>query len=667
MLGRGLRFAIARDITDRRDVEDELRHVKERYRLATAAGQAATWEFDIASARMETDGTLEALIGYEAGELETDASWAAVTHPDDLPSLARFWGAVCEGRVARYDVEHRMIHRDGSARWFEIRASAVRDASGRVVAVAGTTHDITERRKAQDELRVVAEVNAALSELSRALIAPAAHVQEVSDRTLAVARALTTSEHGYVSVVDTETGDNVSYTLTAMMKTECTLSGDDLRLAFRRRPDGKYPRLWGHALNRREGFFTNDAAGHEAAGGTPPGHIPVRKFLSVPVIVGDELVGQIALINPLRDYTAADLAVVEQIAVIYGSAVLRKRADDALAESARRFRAVFDNAAVGIARASLDGRITEINAEFCRIIGYSAEEVLSVGLTYQQLTFPDDLESDLAQVQALLDGVSDRYAMEKRYVRKDGGVVWANLSVQVVRRAAGEPWYFIGAVTDISSRKHAEELLRASLAEKEVLLKEVHHRVKNNMAVVTSLLRLQEKRTGTVEVKEALRDAQGRVMTMALVHETVYQSASLAGVELDKLLRRIGDSLVRIYGSRALLRVEAEPIHVVLDQAVPLGLAITELLTNSFKYAFPDGRRGNIVVSARRNGDGIDLRISDDGVGLSANVDWGTSHTLGLGLVRALVTEQLGGTLEVGPGPGTQFAIAMGDPARRET
>ncbi len=172
-------------------------------------------------------------------------------------------------------------------------------------------------------------VNAALLELYKPLISPTSTIDEITVILLEKARALTRSQHGYVSATDLETGDNVGYTLTHMLD-NCDLPEDKQKIIFPIGPDGKYPALWGHALNTHESFFTNTPSQHPASKGPPAGHIPVERFLSVPVMLGAELVGQVALANKETDYTVRDLETIQRLAGYYALAIQRMRAQEAL-------------------------------------------------------------------------------------------------------------------------------------------------------------------------------------------------------------------------------------------------------------------------------------------------------------------------------------------------
>jgi len=219
-----------------------------------------------------------------------------------------------------------------------------------------------------------------------------------------------------------------------------------------------------------------------------------------------------------------------------------------------------------------------------------------------------------------------------------------------------------GIAVEITAIKQAEEKLRRSLQEKTVLFKELHHRVKNNLQVVSSLLNLQAGREKSPAALEALRETQNRIRSMALLHEVLYRSESLARVPFAMYLERLCAHLSRAFGGdpgRVRLDSDATGIELALDQAVPCGLIVNELVSNALKHAFPAGRSGSVVIELRRDTDGgMILRVTDDGVGLPPNLDCAETETLGLQLVRILTT-QLEGVLRVERGHGTAFHITI--------
>ncbi|MBK8025766.1 MAG: hypothetical protein IPK19_31340 [Chloroflexi bacterium] len=209
-------------------------------------------------------------------------------------------------------------------------------------------------------------------------------------------------------------------------------------------------------------------------------------------------------------------------------------------------------------------------------------------------------------------------------------------------------------------RAQKERELAAALAEKDMLLKEVHHRVKNNLQILSSLLSLQSGTVRDAQVLERFQDSQSRIRTMALVHERLCRSDDLAQIAFDEYLRDLTSYLMANYQgqlSGVTLKVKADDIHLDIDTAIPCGLMVNELLTNALKHAFPDRQGGEIGVEVRRSGDGhYHLLVWDDGVGMPEGMDWRKTTSLGLRLVNSL-TRQLSGSVEVRMTRGTVFEI----------
>lgn len=213
---------------------------------------------------------------------------------------------------------------------------------------------------------------------------------------------------------------------------------------------------------------------------------------------------------------------------------------------------------------------------------------------------------------------------------------------------------------EITERKNAEQALRASLAEKEVLLREVHHRVKNNLQVVTSLLSLQALKFDDPMLIEPFMDSQARVRAMALVHEKLYRAGDLSRIDFAAYVRELALFLVQAYCPRDLAieeRFQCDDIYLPVDAAVPCGLIVNELVTNAIKHAFAGRERGSLAISALSRDSEVVLRIEDDGVGMPPDFDMNATETLGLQLVANLVRQLRGGlTFDSGP-TGTAFDL----------
>jgi len=213
---------------------------------------------------------------------------------------------------------------------------------------------------------------------------------------------------------------------------------------------------------------------------------------------------------------------------------------------------------------------------------------------------------------------------------------------------------------EIIEREHAEEQVRASLREKEILLKEIHHRVKNNLQIISTLLDLQSEHIEDERSLRYFRDSQDRIRSMALVHEKLYQTRDFISINFGEYLANLARYLFNSYitdPDRISLKLDVAPATLEIDQAIPCGLIVSELVSNSMKYAFPDGRGGEIAVRLRVEGDSdIELMVRDDGVGLPPGLDFRNTDSLGLQLVTMLVS-QIRGEIEPGNEGGTSFTI----------
>jgi two-component sensor histidine kinase len=217
-------------------------------------------------------------------------------------------------------------------------------------------------------------------------------------------------------------------------------------------------------------------------------------------------------------------------------------------------------------------------------------------------------------------------------------------------------------IMDITERRKAEEQIKDSLKEKEMLLKEIHHRVKNNMTVISSLLKLQSDKIKDEQYKDIFNSSIDRIKSMALIHEKLYKSKDLAKVDFNDYLKDMINSMFMSYGlssQKVALKTDVEDIAFGVDTAIPCGLIINELVSNSLKYAFPEDREGEIKVSLRRNDRAeVELTVSDNGVGMPEDVDFRKTDSLGLNLVNALVG-QLQGKIELHRAKGTEFIITF--------
>lgn len=336
----------------------------------------------------------------------------------------------------------------------------------------------------------------------------------------------------------------------------------------------------------------------------------------------------------------------------------REQAMEAVRESEKRFRMLADSAPVLIWMAGSQGEYLYFNQPWLHYTGIPLEKQLGDG--WLTAMHPDDAQRCM---NLYLEAYMARrpFEMEYRLKRRDGVYRWF-LDRGQPRFLSDDKFIgYIGSCIDITERKEAEQRLNESLREKEVLLQEVHHRVKNNMQVISSLFSLSSTQQVNPAVASMLKENQNRVQSMALVHEKLYRKSDLSRVDFRDYLHDLITHLFRSFGASGRVQyiLNTEPVSLAVDYAIPCGLIANELLSNALKHAFPSGRNGNVTIELRKLDSGeIRLGVSDDGAGLPENFAGTSGNTLGLQLVHTL-TSQVNGKLEVHREPQTTFTLTF--------
>jgi PAS domain S-box-containing protein len=339
--------------------------------------------------------------------------------------------------------------------------------------------------------------------------------------------------------------------------------------------------------------------------------------------------------------------------------MLNQRLNAEMTEAKEHFELIFNTGPDGAIISRLnDGVILNVNDRFTASTGFTRPEV--IGRSSLDISVWKSPEDRRKLVEALREkGHCDNF--ESVFLRKDRTEFFGLTSATLIYLQGGP--HIISVTRDITERRLGEERLKSLLLEKEILLKEVHHRVKNNFQIVASLLNLQSENVGDPDATELLMAGRNRVQSMSLIHEKLYQSESLAGIPFDDYIQRLVHGLISSYGvdpSRISLRVDAKNIRLGVDCAIPCGLIVNELVSNCFKYAFPPDRKekGQIAIIMRQDETGkVLLSVSDDGIGLPADMDLHTIKTLGLHLVQMLAEQQLHGSLTLNRDSGSKFTI----------
>ena len=336
----------------------------------------------------------------------------------------------------------------------------------------------------------------------------------------------------------------------------------------------------------------------------------------------------------------------------------RRKAEDALMASEAKLRAIVNASPVPMLLNDRRQAVTFVNPAFVDTFGYSLDEIPTLDAwrikALPNLAYRAQVLGAWTSEEERVESTGTLFQPVEVSTRcKDGSTKTVLVSASTFLQESGQEHLVV--MYDITQQKHAQAALSTSVIEKEALLREVHHRVKNNLQVITSLLRLESVRTSQPDTRAVLRDMQGRIRSMALLHESLYRTGIFASVDLRDYLGQLATQAFRAQiqaGGAIRLVLDMDQLHVGMDQATPCGLLVNELVSNCIKHGFPHGDPGEVRVGLQTTDGGTQARlcVSDTGVGLPHDFDTLRRQSLGLQLVEDLAG-QIGGWLDIGPGP----------------
>ncbi len=357
--------------------------------------------------------------------------------------------------------------------------------------------------------------------------------------------------------------------------------------------------------------------------------------------------------EPVRD----EAGQIRGVAKVLRDETERMRSEEEIRSSERQFYAVANLVPDLVWKNDAEGKTIWTNQRWTEYTGKSGDEMRDFG--WREVIHPDDRERSRARFRESVE-MGHPLRQEHRLRRRDGEYRWFLTQLQPIRDDSGRVLEWFGSATDIHDQKIAMSAVQGSLAEKEALLKEVHHRVKNNLQVITSLLNMQARQVEEPQMLALFEEARNRVVSIASIHELLYQSASFASIDMVEYAEQLGRDLLRFYGAekRIEFSVEGQGVSLELERAVPYGLLLNELLSNACKHAFPGQGSGKVSVALHRVDHQMVLQVSDTGIGLPNGFDYRKTTSLGLQLVHTLA-RQLGAALTIGSGPGTIVRLSL--------
>jgi PAS domain S-box-containing protein len=604
---------ISRNISDRKRAEEKLRRSEERYRTFIDRSSDGIWRLELlrpidAALPVETKIAMLFEYGYLAECNQSMARMLGHTVPEGLVGtpigtiMPRDDARTLEG-LTRFlssgfqleESETREIDAEGNVRYFTNGFTGILE-DGCLVRIWGSRRDVTERRQVEREMRLLAQTITSTKDC--------VWITDLDERILFVNTAFV-GTYGYAE--EELLGKPLGVLHSPMMPPE---------VPRQILPATLHGGWYGEVLHRRKD-------------GT---EFPLELWTSV---VKNDEAEPVALVGVARDISD------------------RKRMEEALRQSEARLRRIADAMRDVVMQLDADGIVQYISHSVEQVLGYRPDETL--GRSLFERVHPEEREKVAAMFQHAMRG-KDGVTLEFRYQHAAGHLLWLEAVGNVL---LDEDRAVVGAVLgvrDVSERKKADDQIRASLREKEVMLKEIHHRVKNNLQVISSLLSLQSEHVQDDQVRRVLRDSQSRVRSMAIIHQRLYQSTNLAEINFAGYIEELCSQLFRTYGASGKniqLVTEAEEISLEVDKAIPCGIILNELVSNALKYAFPAAAEGTVGVEFREKGREIQLVVRDDGIGMPPDFQGRAAESLGLRLVNML-TEQLGGSVTVGNNNGSR-------------
>ena len=588
----------------------ELQHKNEQLKTAQKIAKLGYWSHNLITEQLIWSDEIYKLCGLNPNSFQLNfKNLISHIHPDDRSvfTIAR------NTRLAAgnsFDAEFRIFTPDGQMKWLMSRITIHNDKNGKPILLEGISQDITENKEREIKLK------------------------EIIDRYDILSRA--TSD----AIWDTDIPNNViQYNQTfceifGYKPSEIETTADWWQSKIHPHDKQKIlDEVYGAFEMRKQRLqmeFRFKCADESYK------YIYTRAFLVI-----DENGKPIRMIGAMQDMTE----------------LLTKKKE--LQRANEQLKTAHRIAKMGYWTTKLSSKKTEWSEELCDIHGVDSETFTPSLHAWLETIHPDDRETVREQYQKLLDE-KKYYDFDHRIITPDGQIKWLLERVTLHRNNDGSPEYIEGITQDITERKLQEAEVLSSLKEKETLLAEIHHRVKNNLAVVSSLIQLQAFKEENPELSIKLMDSVSRIKTMAIIHEQLYQSNSFANLEFCQNLKKLVLSLTETLRTETQIThsFHCEPTQVNIKQAIPCALIVNEVTTNILKHAFKGRKEGEISIYLSADGKQLSLKITDNGRGMPDNLDPASGKTLGLHLIDTL-TRQLEANyhFDSSDGKGTSFVL----------
>lgn len=638
----------SRDVTVERNAQRELMESEARLRATFEQSAVGMAHCGLDGRFLEVNDRLCAILGYPRDVL-TGLRFQDVTLPADLPANE----ALLRGEMPGCSMEKRHLRKDGQVVWANVTVSRILDEGGDHRHNFVVVEDITERKLMEEALLRRDAVLEAVSLAAEKFLrepdwrGPIATVLE----TFGVAAG---ADRAYLFRNVRDAAGRLCMELLVDWAAPGAPPWTDAARLRRLRYDKADLRELGTVLGAKRPF-------HRLAQELEPGEQALMRLhgvlslAAVPVFVRDQWWGFMGFddCSQGRRWMPVELEALMAAADILGNAIARRRVEQAFRESERKFRIIAETVEDVFWITSPDREtLIYLSPAFERLVG-PREEVFRDPAGFLARVHPQDRRRLAVHYRRPIRGPRE---VEYRLAAADGAMRWIRERTFPVLDDSGEVEWLAGVSSDVTLRREAEQQTLRSLREKELLLQEVHHRVKNNLQIISSLLDMAGRRIEEPRAREIMRDTQSKVHSMAMIHLQLYGYERFDSIDIASYAKLLTWQLAQMYNAGNVTpQFELAETFLPLSRAIPCGLVLSEVLSNVFKHAFPDGRRGSVLVAvAPGAGDTVVLRVEDDGVGLP-----GAAHedSAGLKLMGNIVRYQLGGSLDITFGEGTCVQI----------
>lgn len=576
---------------------------EERLKFALEGSKEGVWDWDITTDEVYYSPGWKEMIGYKNDEIKNDFNeWKKRVHPDDLPFASKELKKALKIKNYNYAVEQRLKCKNGKYKWIVSKGKVIlRKKDGKAVRMVGTHIDIDQVKQKEQALRQNEKLISTILQ------------------TLPVAVFAKDIKNDFRFYIWNKRAE----TIFGLKASEALGKSD---YYFFSKKDADFFRGKDIEACKINGVLDIPMEVVQTKGG--PVTVHTRKM-----VVKDDKNEPLYLLGVSEDIT--DL----------------KKAETYLKESEEKFRSLVENSPIIIITTDINEKITFINFTG---IGYSREDI--VGKSVYDFILPEHIEN-VRHYHRNVFTTKSIQTYETESANSKNEKVWYQSHVGPIL-IDGEVNGLTIFTRDITNRKIAEKKIEQSLKEKEVLLNEVHHRVKNNLQIISSILNLQKTKITDKETLDIINDSQDRIKSMSIIHELLYQTKDFSKINFSAYISKIATNLVNSYSknNNVELILKADPVYLNLDTSIPCGLIVNELVTNALKYAFNEVKKGKLKINLKQTKNEIRLNISDNGKGIPKSINYKKTQSLGMQLVMALL-DQIEGEITLDNTRGASYTI----------